>query len=214
MSEPPGLWLHGPQSTEGIERDGDRWTADRPADESRLFNLTGCPLFEYERNESVVNEYVVWDDYRTEGYMQPGTYRFEVPVAIYGPNDDLGGEPEAEFTLGFDLTVGTDQMTVDVPNISDAEANARALAAEEEYLTRRLENATCLEGWDFGGTVERRATVLDRTADTVYVEVTHPYAYGQELGRGDSVSDTGSNARYVVTAEGTRRVSGDGVSPC
>ncbi|PSP90219.1 hypothetical protein BRC90_01895 [Halobacteriales archaeon QS_4_69_34] len=98
-------------------------------------------------------------------------------------------------------------------NVSKDEAKERSLAAEAEYLTRQFQNATCLSAWDFGGTVKKRATVTNRTADGVYVEVTHPYTYSKEFGRTDMVADVGTNALYVVTAESSRRVRGDNVSP-
>ncbi|QLG29685.1 hypothetical protein HUG10_18940 (plasmid) [Halorarum halophilum] len=96
--------------------------------------------------------------------------------------------------------------------VGDAEARERALAAEGDHIAEQLENATCVEGWgptSYAG-VEREATVTNRTADGVYVEVTHPYWYST----GRDEADVGSNARYLVTADAVRRVGGTDVSPC
>jgi hypothetical protein len=92
------------------------------------------------------------------------------------------------------------------------DAKERALSAEEDYITRQFENASCVEGWSltsFVG-VEEAATVTNRTADGVYVAVTHPYSYSTE----QVEADVGSDARYFVTADTIERVDGTEVSPC
>ncbi|WP_227356786.1 hypothetical protein [Haladaptatus salinisoli] len=58
--------------------------------------------------------------------------------------------------------------------------------------------------------MDERATVTERTAEGVSVEVTHPYSYSTEK----TAADGGSNALYVVTPERSRRVRGDSVTPC
>lgn len=107
-SDPPGLWLHRSAKTEHIDRDGDRWTRDAPPDRLRQFALGGCGTRRYAPDETVENEYLVWDDYQTEGYFDPGTYRFESRVTIHAVDgkyaDDVGGIEE-RFTWGFDLVV-------------------------------------------------------------------------------------------------------------
>lgn len=95
--------------------------------------------------------------------------------------------------------------------LSSENATARALAAEESYLTDRLRNASCLSDWGTEPTVvNSEATVVNRTADGVTVDVTHPYWYSTAA---DEV-DASSNARYVVGPERTDRISGDVVAPC
>ena len=97
----------------------------------------------------------------------------------------------------------------DVPNET---ATDRALAAEEEYIETRLESATCVDGWgfeDYGGHGET-ATALNRSDGGVYVVVRHPFWYlTAEL-----EADVGTEATYLVTADGARRVGGTEVSPC
>lgn len=72
--------------------------------------MYGCGLPVYAPGDSLANEYHVWDDYRTGGYFEPGTYRFEERVAV-GTVDGDGKsasdlqEVDEEFTWGFDLTV-------------------------------------------------------------------------------------------------------------
>ncbi|WP_231184483.1 hypothetical protein [Haladaptatus sp. DYF46] len=103
-SETSGLWLHEPKDTKWIERKGDRWTRDRDQNERRAFANYACLPRTYEAGESLATEYLVWDDYQVGGYMDPGTYRFEVPIAIH-PSGSKFGDPTAEFDWGFDLRV-------------------------------------------------------------------------------------------------------------
>lgn len=105
LSEKPGLVLHSPDSTEWIDRKGDRWVPDRSSDEPRAYAAYGCAGRLYPEGDSVVNEYLVWDDYQMRGYMTPGTYRFVEPVRIKRPNEGLDAELTAEFTWGFSLAV-------------------------------------------------------------------------------------------------------------
>ena len=99
----------------------------------------------------------------------------------------------------------------DASNVSDEAAEERALSAETRYLTRQLEDASCLETWGTRPTTaSRRATVVDRTAHGVYVEVTHPYSYSTESVEADGASE----ATYLVTDDGTARKRGDHVYPC
>ena len=98
------------------------------------------------------------------------------------------------------------------PGVSNGDAKERALSAEEDHIARQFENASCVEGWgltSYAG-VEEEATVTNRTADGVYVAVTHPYWYSTE----DVEADVGSEARYLVTADATERIDGTEVSPC
>ena len=105
---------------------------------------------------------------------------------------------------------GTTQNTV--VNISDTEAKQRALEAEKWYIFDRLQNASCVtSGAASGTTVESRAVVSERKADGVEVEVTHGYHFSTT---GGLEADGATNARYVVTGNGTRRMQGDHINPC
>lgn len=101
FSTPEGLHLHDPATS--FERTGDRWT--RVNTEHIGFDAYGCVPTSYNGSESLTSEYLVWDGPLRDGYMTPGTYRFEVPVTIYGPDGGFGDEPQAEFRWGFNLTV-------------------------------------------------------------------------------------------------------------
>lgn len=104
-AEPPGLWLHSPNYAVNIPRDGDRWTRD-PSAGPRLFTAEGCHTTEYDDGESLSNWYVVWDDYHVDGYLEPGTYRWENDVSVW--NDPAGATsdpPDATARWGFSLTV-------------------------------------------------------------------------------------------------------------
>jgi hypothetical protein len=108
-SEQPGLFLHPPGSDEWIDRDSDRWTRDADPSRPRSWAAIGYENRVYAEDESVTNEYAVWDDYQVESYLLAGTYRFEESVRVLQPDDSLTNtpdrEPIAEFDWGFDLTV-------------------------------------------------------------------------------------------------------------
>ncbi|MFC6952384.1 hypothetical protein [Halorubellus litoreus] len=96
--------------------------------------------------------------------------------------------------------------------VSNDDATERALDAEEASITERFENASCVESWSLTSYVgiDEEATVLNRTADGVYVNVTHPLSYATD----DEEADVATDATYLVTENETRRVSGTNVSPC
>ena len=96
--------------------------------------------------------------------------------------------------------------------VGDTEARDQALTAEEEYITEQLGNASCVKEWGLTDYVgwEKGATVINRSVDGVYVEVTHPYWYSTE----EVEADIGSEATYRVTGDEVKRVSGTTVSPC
>lgn len=102
---PAGLWLHHPGQAEHIDRDGNRWEADRSADEHRGYDGYACTRKAYAAGESVRNEYVLWSDYRVEGYMEPGTYRWEEEVSVTEDRTPTGTASERSFTWGFSLSV-------------------------------------------------------------------------------------------------------------
>lgn len=112
---PRGLWLHRSGSTQHIERDGDRWVADKPQSEPRVFPDYGCLAGEYDTGDTVTNEYEVWDDYRVAGYMDPGTYRWHEQVRISNVESGESGDKEGgagdeelgEFYWGFEIELQT-----------------------------------------------------------------------------------------------------------
>jgi hypothetical protein len=104
--QPEGLWLHSPQNAESIPRDGDRWEAARDSDGPRAYDDYGCGMREYAAGESVSNEYVLWDDYRVEGYMEQGTYRWEEKISVSEQETSAESSGERAFTWGFSLELG------------------------------------------------------------------------------------------------------------
>lgn len=102
-SRPAGLWLHPPRVAEEIEQRNGRWVRDRDPDRMRGVLSYGCSLVTYAAGESRSQPYDIWHDYRSEGYLVPGTYRWEVAVEV----TDSGEErTEAEaFDWGFSINL-------------------------------------------------------------------------------------------------------------
>ncbi|KAB1193721.1 hypothetical protein GJR96_09830 [Haloferax sp. MBLA0076] len=125
-----------------------------------------------------------------------------------GDNDTTTTHSE---TTKVQTATPNSETEVPLAEISDEDAKARALAAEEAYLETRLQNATCLLSWGTTPTTaSKEATVVERSADGVVVDVTHPYWYGKENEEADSVSE----AFYLVNETSVERTSGDDISPC
>ena len=103
--EPAGLWLHQWPGRTPTRVEGE-WVADRPADETRVYAAYGCLPRTYEPGEAVVTTYQVWHDYREDGYLEPGEYRWEQAVEVWNdPEADGGSAPSEEFNWGFSLRV-------------------------------------------------------------------------------------------------------------
>ena len=99
------------------------------------------------------------------------------------------------------------------PSVDGAtEAKDQALTAEEEYITEQLGNAPCVEEWGLTDYVGwgKGATVINQSADGVYVEVRHPFWYSTR----NEEADVGTEAIYLVTGDEVQRRSGTKVSPC
>lgn len=142
--------------------------------------------------------------------------------------DSPGGNDSHDTTVSNSTTSGSTSTRTDSPttrttsttserttvapsDVSDEAARERALTAEEAFLTEQLRNAPCLTNWGTSETTASTyATVTDRTADGVYVDVQHAYWYSTE----DAEADGASTAVYVVTADSIRRDRGDSISPC
>lgn len=101
---PSGLWLHRPESAANIDRKEDRWVADKPPDEPRGSANVGCTKQRYGEGQSVSSAYQVWDDYRTEGYLVPDTYRWETEVLISDVSSETDTD-ERSISWGFSLTL-------------------------------------------------------------------------------------------------------------
>lgn len=52
-SDPGGLWLHRTGARDHVERDGDRWSRDRPSDEPRVYPAYACPPKMYASGQAV-----------------------------------------------------------------------------------------------------------------------------------------------------------------
>ena len=121
-SEPSGLWLYTPDEAERLDRAGNRWTEDADPNGMDAYAAYGCAYPPTVHDEPIINEYLVWDDFREEGYMTPGTYRFATSITVGGQapgsnptvigNETTTGdtatatvEPASEFTWGFSLAV-------------------------------------------------------------------------------------------------------------
>lgn len=104
--EPAGLWLYRSDSTNNLTRKENKWVRDLPSDQQRDYPEYGCSPTVYDRGQSRSTEYVVWDDYRVEGYLEPDAYRWEEDVQIWeDASADFGDSPSATVTWGFTLTV-------------------------------------------------------------------------------------------------------------
>lgn len=103
--------------------------------------------------------------------------------------------------------------TTAAPVLTVETAITRALCAEERYLRRQLQHADCVDSWgtyDAGGSPDKEATVVNQTSNGIYVDVQHPYWWGNT----EVSDDSFSTATYLVTGNRTRRVSGRAVDPC
>lgn len=104
--DPTGLVLYRPGKAEHFDRRPGRWERDLPQDRAHGYNGYACQPVTYESGESLSNEYLLFDDYRTAEYLQPDTYHWVVPVEIYDdPNADPGAPPDTRFSWGFTLAV-------------------------------------------------------------------------------------------------------------
>lgn len=99
--DPRGLWLYERGMLSWIEREDDRWTRDKPPDYRQSYPAVGGGRLSLDGGRSISYDYLVWDNYRVEGYMPLGTYRFEERVHLAGPEQEW----EREFTLGLSLEV-------------------------------------------------------------------------------------------------------------
>lgn len=102
--QPQGLTLRRPHSMKSIDRKGDRWELDLPSDASPGYRMYRCPPKVYAPGESVSDEYEIWHDYRVEGYLNPGIYRWEKDIRIWDTPNTEGVEPST-ITWSFTLNL-------------------------------------------------------------------------------------------------------------
>ena len=102
VSEPQGLWLD--YDLENGEPTGNAWVQDGLPEGQSGFGGYGCPKETYGKGDSLQNEYTLWGDGRADGYMRPGTYRWETEVQLWS-DADTDGAPTSELVWGFSLTV-------------------------------------------------------------------------------------------------------------
>mgnify|MGYP000380350152 CR=1 FL=1 len=87
-SEPRGLWLYRADDAP-TDRAGECWTRDLPPRDSVGFDGYGCGRSPFDSGETLATTYEVWDDDTADGYLRPGTYRFDASVALWnGPDDE------------------------------------------------------------------------------------------------------------------------------
>lgn len=102
-SKPRGIWLSPVGETTYVSETD--WIADPP--EGGSYPDYGCGLWEFDSGESVQNEYKLYHDGRTSGYLNPGTYRFEETIfATPGEShEEWDRDAEAAFTVPWGVSV-------------------------------------------------------------------------------------------------------------
>lgn len=101
--DPPGLWLYPPTESKLPERAGHKWVADKSRDTARVFATYECPGMTYPQGASQQNEYLVWDDYQTEGYFEPGTYYWKETVDVISNIDKSDVLETFSVELGLEI---------------------------------------------------------------------------------------------------------------
>lgn len=95
--------------------------------------------------------------------------------------------------------------------INVSEAKERVLRSETNYVTDRLQSASCLDSWDVGSfTAGPKQTVVNQSDRGIIIRVRRPYA----MAKGEKEIDVEHYARYLVTKTKTERLSGDTIAPC
>jgi len=88
-SHPRGLWLGSADDPQYVTEQGPRWVVDPP---EKGFPDYGCAGRTYGTGESVHNEYTIYHDGRSGGYLESGTYRFEEEFFVSKPEEQEAGE--------------------------------------------------------------------------------------------------------------------------
>jgi len=103
-SIPPELWLES--DLDDSVRTGEKWVKQNLPGPGEGFGGKGCGLEVYASGESKLTNYAILHDGRTDGYLNPGTYRWEKEIRI-APKQSQTTESDAQETItwGFSLTV-------------------------------------------------------------------------------------------------------------
>ena len=86
-SAPAGLWLYRQQNAPTSEMETCWREATKP-ENTRTYEDYGCARVRFEAGDSFSTTYAVWDDYATEGYLPPDTYRFETTIPLWASTDE------------------------------------------------------------------------------------------------------------------------------
>ena len=100
-SEPRGLWLYRPQDAPA-NRDGGRWSPDKTG--TRTYIMIGCGKHQFDSGDAISTTYEVWDDYVTDGYLSPGTYRFETDISLWDSVTDRSKSRSVEWWFELDVS--------------------------------------------------------------------------------------------------------------
>jgi len=103
-SDPRGLWLYRAGDTPD-DRAGECWTRAAVPPDSVGFDGYACGQSPLASSDSITTVYEVWDDYATDGYLEPGAYRFETTVSVYSNEDSA--EPIRSVDLWLEMTAST-----------------------------------------------------------------------------------------------------------
>jgi len=102
-SAPTGLWLA--DGAREDDRDGNGWVADDLPTGPDGFGGYGCSPTALDAGDRVVNDYAVWDDGRVDGYLAPGTYRWDESVGVWtGPEADGPADRSFDWHLALELS--------------------------------------------------------------------------------------------------------------
>lgn len=88
-STPPGIWIYRDEDTPD-DRLEDCWTRNLSSEEEPPFDDYSCPFEHFPTGDSITTSYEIWDDHTNNGYLSPGTYRFDTVFMTSGIN---GGGP-------------------------------------------------------------------------------------------------------------------------
>jgi hypothetical protein len=104
-SDPSGLWLYRRQDAP-TDREGECWTQTESPANTRTYVAVGCAKRTLAPGESVATTYELWDDYATDDYLPPGTYRFDAAIPVWTASDDGGDDdPDRVLDWWLDLRV-------------------------------------------------------------------------------------------------------------
>jgi hypothetical protein len=110
-SYPAGLWLHPPASLENIQQQNDRFTRDRDPGRQRDYAGYRCPLELLKAGDSIRNEFVVWDDYRTDGYYPTENFQFVDDTEFWNGSEKPNNRAtEADETMSWYMTLNVESV--------------------------------------------------------------------------------------------------------